>query len=276
MKTWDDAAELWLVERADKRTISDDNSKINWLSAAGLRGIPLSQIDRRLISDIAARKLKESSPSTANRYSALVRAILRRACIDWGWIDRTPKVRMFKEPPPRKTWFTKSQVSSLLEKLPAHQRNIVLFALATGLRQSNVARLRWDSVDRLRSTCTIAGIETKNGETLTIPLNDLAMAILDEQAGLHPEWVFVYRGRGIRCPNTRAWRNALKQVGLAGSRWHDLRHTWASWHIQSGTPLNIIQELGGWKSQAMVQRYAHLDVDHLRSHAQRITFQIHG
>ena len=59
--------------------------------------------------------------------------------------------------------------------------------------------------------------------------------------------------------------------GLRDFRWHDLRHTWASWHVQAGTPLLVLKELGGWASLDMVLRYAHLSADHLAEHAERIS-----
>ncbi|NEV60408.1 tyrosine-type recombinase/integrase [Thiorhodococcus minor] len=68
----------------------------------------------------------------------------------------------------------------------------------------------------------------------------------------------------------RAWRKALKRTGIEQFRWHDLRHTWASWHVQSGTPLHVLQELGGWSDFAMVRKYAHLAPEHLAEHAARI------
>ncbi|MBL4710919.1 MAG: tyrosine-type recombinase/integrase [Gammaproteobacteria bacterium] len=58
--------------------------------------------------------------------------------------------------------------------------------------------------------------------------------------------------------STKAWYKALKKTGLEGFRLHDLRHTWASWHVQAGTPLNALQELGGRSCAEMVRRYAHL------------------
>jgi len=63
--------------------------------------------------------------------------------------------------------------------------------------------------------------------------------------------------------NTKAWHNALKRVGIENFRWHDLRHTWVSWHIQEGTPLHVLLELGGRSSPEMVQKYAHLSNEHL-------------
>lgn len=62
----------------------------------------------------------------------------------------------------------------------------------------------------------------------------------------------------------------MQRAGLEGFRWHDLRHTWASWHVQAGTPLAVLKELGGWSTLDMVMRYAHLAPEHLAEHAERI------
>jgi integrase len=62
----------------------------------------------------------------------------------------------------------------------------------------------------------------------------------------------------------------VKRAGIEDFRWHDLRHTWASWHVQSGTPLHALQELGGWESSEMVRRYAHFSADHLAPYADRL------
>ncbi len=69
----------------------------------------------------------------------------------------------------------------------------------------------------------------------------------------------------------KAWKAALGRAGIADFRWHDLRHTWASWHVQVDTPLNALQELGGWESADMVRRYAHLAPDHLAEFAERLS-----
>jgi hypothetical protein len=70
--------------------------------------------------------------------------------------------------------------------------------------------------------------------------------------------------------NTKAWRQALDRAGIQDFRWHDLRHTWASWHVQNGTPLFAQQELGGWQSSEMARRYAHLSAEHLTPYADRL------
>ena len=74
----------------------------------------------------------------------------------------------------------------------------------------------------------------------------------------------------IRQVSTKAWYAALERAGITDFRWHDLRHTWASWHVQNGTPLHALQELGGWESSEMVRRYAHFSAEHLAPYADRL------
>ena len=83
--------------------------------------------------------------------------------------------------------------------------------------------------------------------------------------------MFSYRGKPITQVSTKAWYAALKRAGIADFRWHDLRHTWASWHVQNGTALFALQELGGWASTELVRRYAHLAADHLAPYAERLS-----
>lgn len=76
--------------------------------------------------------------------------------------------------------------------------------------------------------------------------------------------------RKMRVDSNTAWRAALKRAGIENFRFHDLRHTWASWLVQAGVPLSALQEMGGWESIEMVQRYAHLAPGHLKEHARHI------
>ena len=106
----------------------------------------LDQVTRDVIDQIRSAKLKEASKGTVNRYLALVRSVLIRARDEWEWVDKVPKVRLFKETNSRERSLTVEQAKALLAELPGHQREVVLFALATGLRQSNVLRLEWGQV----------------------------------------------------------------------------------------------------------------------------------
>ena len=79
-------------------------------------------------------------------------------------------------------------------------------------------------------------------------------------------FVFTYYGRPIGSPKT-AWRKMVRAADLPGFRWHDLRHTWASWHAMNGIPLDVLRQIGGWQTQSMVQRYAHLAPSYLAQFA---------
>jgi integrase len=145
--------------------------------------------------------------------------------------------------------------------------------LATGLRQRNILDLTWDRVDLARRIATIEG-DTKNGESLGVPLNDIAVAVLERQAGKHRSHVFTYKGKPLRTANTRAWRGALKACGIKDFRWHDLRHTWATWLRQNEVPSWVLQELGAWRTESMVRRYAHISVSHLQLYADQLIFPV--
>lgn len=240
-----------------KRSIDHDRRKLEWLRPL-LGNLHLVHVDRFVIADIGERKLIESSPSTANRYLALIRAIMRRAAFDWEWIDKPPRVRLYKEPSRRVRWLTPDQVRTLLDELHPHQRDACLFALATGLRHANVTGLRWDQVDFRRKTAWLYADQTKNEEDLHVSLNETALDVLRRRKGKHSEFVFTYNNRPIKRLSTRSWYKALKRAEITNFRWHDLRHTWASWLVQEGVPLYSVQEMGGWKTAKMVRRYAHL------------------
>ncbi|WP_414040733.1 tyrosine-type recombinase/integrase [Acidithiobacillus sp. M4-SHS-6] len=102
------------------------------------------------------------------------------------------------------------------------------------------------------------------------------MVIVLRQTGKHPERVFTYRRKPVRQTNTRAWTKALEKANIRNFRWHDLRHTWASWHVQAGTPLERLQEMGGWESIEMVRRYAHLAPEHLAGDSAKIDSLLKG
>jgi hypothetical protein len=88
--------------------------------------------------------------------------------------------------------------------------------------------------------------------------------------------VFSHRGKPIKEVSSRPWYAALRAAGIEDFGWHDLRHTWASWHVQNGTPLYALQEMGGWSSVEIVRRYAHLAADHLAPFAERLCVACRG
>ena len=79
---------------------------------------------------------------------------------------------------------------------------------------------------------------------IAVPLNDAALMVLRRRVGQHVERVFTYRGKPLKAANTMSWQHALKRAGIEDFRWHDLRHTWATWQRQAGTPTHELQKLG--------------------------------
>ena len=269
-RSWNEAVVKWLAETGHKATHADDVARLRWLDQY-LRGQPLDRISRDEIGRIGEIKARESSGPTANRTLALIRAILRRACYEWEWIDKAPKVRMFKERKRRVRWITRVEAERLLSLLPAHQADMARFALSTGLRQANVTGLEWSQLDMQRRVAWIHPDQAKARKAIPVPLNEEAVEVVRRQVGKHNARVFTFKGKPVRAVNTKAWTRALRRAGIEDFRWHDLRHTWASWHVQAGTSIQELQELGGWEAVEMVRRYAHLAPEHLAKAAARIT-----
>jgi integrase len=137
------------------------------------------------------------------------------------------------------------------------------FSLQTGLRAANVTGLDGSQVDMARRLAWVHPDQAKACKAIAVPLNAEAVALVRKQLGRHLTHVFSFRGKPVTQVSTKAWYAGLARAGITEFRWHDLRHTWASWHVQIGTPLFALQELGGWASTEMVRRYAHLAAEHL-------------
>lgn len=200
----------------------------------------------------------------------LIRAILNRAQKEWGWLEVIPAIRIRKVENRRIRWLTKVEAQRLIEELPPHLQEMVAFTLATGLRESNVTQLQWSQVNLDKQHALIHADESKSKRSIPVPLNKQALTIIRRQIGKNQTYVFTYQGNPVSRCNNHAWRKALHRAGIENFRWHDLRHTWASWHVQNGTPLHELQQLGGWSNYEMVLRYAHLSSDHLKIAAERV------
>ncbi|MFT7235287.1 MAG: integrase [Methylophagaceae bacterium] len=265
--TWKEAVVRWFRENQDKKTIKDDVAHVKWVDPF-IGEHFLDEVTRDKLDDITYAKLDTGvKPATVNRMMEVVRAILNRAYREWDWIDKAPYVRMLKEPKRRIRWLTSEEAQRILSFLPSHLVAMVRFSLATGLRESNVTGLEWSQVDLTRRVAWIHADQAKAGRSIGVPLNNEVIVLLRELQGNHSKFVFTYKGKPVKKGNTKAWRDALLKAGIFDFRWHDLRHTWASWHIQNGTPIHILQELGGWSDIRMVQRYAHLSSEHLSPYA---------
>ena len=130
----------------------------------------------------------------------------------------------------------------------------------TPIPRAGHAGPQWQQVDLTRQLAWVHPDQAKP-RRISVPLNGEAMAVVRKQVGKHPTCVFGYKAD---YPSQyQGFYAALDRAGIVDFRWHDLRHVWATWHVQNGTPLFAFQELGGWEGPEMARHYAHLAADHL-------------
>lgn len=254
-KTWNDAFLKWL--NAKERSESD----CYCLRALQYANRPLHHCTVESFTNVL--DTMAISPATYNRYISRIQAVLNLS----GQHIKIPKKPAGEG---RLRFLTEAEWERLYAELPAHLKPMALFAVKTGLRRHNVTHLMWEDVDMARKTLRVHADQTKAGKALGIPLGKASMAVLEAQQEAQKDapspWVFPYRSKPVTSVKT-AFGKALQRAGLQDFTWHGLRHTWASWHAMNGTDLPVLQELGGWASYTMVQRYAHLAPEHLAKYA---------
>ena len=289
--SWLDAKRRWL-EETRKRSKSTDENLFIFLDEH-LSDMPVQAVTREVIDRLRKVRLAEGvSEATVNRLMCLLRALLRKCEHDWQVIDRAPPVPMYRTQAQEPRWVTREEFKRLVAALPPHLAVAARFAVLTGLRMRSMLSLEWQNVDLIARRAWLPAEKMKGGVTFGFPLSDAAVLVLRDAKALqeqqerdHRQWcethdkgyaplempsVFTYRRKPIDDCNTVAFQYSVKAAGVAPLRWHDLRHTFASWALQSGvTPYELMQ-LGSWKSLRMVERYAHLSPDHLAEAAQKI------
>ena len=259
-KTWNDAVARWMGERSDKRSLDRDQQMANWLETYW-NGKVFTSITDDDVREVVDLKRQETTPSNANHYLKFIKALFNRS-IEWKWVVGNPvKMKPYKVNNRRVRFLTEQEYGKLMAELPSHLRAMAEFSVLTGLRRSNVTGLKWRRVDLERRLLWVDSSDYKSGRDHGIPLSDRVIAILKAEQGRHPEYVFTYHGNPVEQVNTKAWKSALKRAGVENFRWHDLRHTFASYHAMNGTPLLTLKALGGWQSLEMVNRYAHLSAE---------------
>lgn len=199
------------------------------------------------------------SPTTINRRLMVLRRICHLAHAKWEWIDKPvhKKVELIHGENQRHYYLTRAEVEKLRMNCTIQEAgDLIVLAAYTGLRWSEM----WQVTKRdVFNGALRLSARTKNGKPRSIPLHPKALAIA-ERMPLDITYTTL----------RKQWEQSRKLSGLGHFRWHDLRHTFASWLVQQGTQLQVVKELMGHSTIAVTMRYAHLCVDNLKEAVNRL------
>ncbi|MDE1479414.1 site-specific integrase [Xenorhabdus bovienii] len=286
--------ELWQLERLDKQperyfeemiimALRDAEPQSCFANKQIYARYFLSIFKGRKISSITSEEITNSLPThsnetksklsnaTQNRYRAFIMRSFSLA-YKMGWITKPHHVTRLREAKVRVRWLERHQAVELINNLSLDwMKKLVSFALLTGARKGEIFSLTWRNVDIDRRIAVITAENAKSGKARAVPLNDEVVSIL-RNLPRDCEFVFSSNAKRIKQISRTDFDRALKKSEIDDFRFHDLRHTWASWHAQSGTPLMALKEMGGWETLEMVNKYAHLSGEHLAKYSGVVTF----
>jgi integrase len=252
---------------------------------ARLGGHFLADITPAMLTDARAALLDEGkSLSTWNRYRALLTHVFTVAVREWGWTDKNPcaSIQPSREPRGRIRFLSENEVRALLaacrEHPHPHLHDVVLLALHTGARKDELLTLRWPCVDLARAQ--VRFLDTKNAEARTVPIIGRALDVLKERSRfrtLGNDLLFPAPTKPeVPCDIDRAFAQARDTAGLKDFRFHDLRHTAASYLAMAGCSLAEIGQVLGHKDSRVTARYAHLCDTHTRAVVDRLAQRLDG
>jgi integrase len=253
-------------------------------SLADINPINISECRDRLLREPGSKK-KKRSPATVVRYMAALSHALTVSVQEWGWLDDSPmrKVSKPKEPRGRVRLLDECERERLMQACKeGSDRNlytIVILALSTGARKSEILNLEWGDIDLNREVPVAILHKTKNDERRALPLAGHALELVRDLAKvrrLDTNLLFP-DSSGKKPINIRAaWEKALKKADVNDFRFHDLRHSAASYLAMNGASLAEIAEVLGHKTLQMVKRYSHLTDQHTASVVSRMNKKIFG
>ena len=225
---------------------------------------------RDLLSRTITNRKKQMSPARVNRYMAALSTALNTSIREWEWMEDNPmrKISKLKEPRGRVRYLNIEEKERLLvacKSVNNHLYLAVVLALSTGARQQEIWGLLWSDVNFEKGFITFT--ETKNDEFRSVPLVELGRELLLEHYRIRREDSDIVfpskKNPAVSYDFRNPWKKALVVAEVEDFRWHDLRHSCASYLAMNGVPMLTIAEILGHKTLSMVQRYTHLSTEHL-------------
>jgi integrase len=272
-RTFREAATRYL-QRADKATIRDDAGHLKMLDRF-IGDVSLERVHMGSLQGfIDWRKAQGRKNRTINYALQTVRHILNLCTGEWmdengiTWIAHAPKIKLLREDDKRGPYpLDWEEQFRLFSELPDYLRKMALFKVNTGCREAEVCSLRWEwerKVEPLNSSVfIIPGAKVKNRQDRLVVLNRLAKAVIEQVRGMHPEYVFSYRGKPVSNMNNRAWKEGRARAGLSEVRVHDLKHTFGRRLRAAGVSFEDRQDLLGHKSTGITTHYSMPELENL-------------
>ncbi|MCU7886286.1 MAG: site-specific integrase [Candidatus Thiodiazotropha sp. (ex Lucinoma annulata)] len=240
----------------------------------------LADVTPALLGESRDKLSKDRAPATVVRYLAALSHVFTVAVNEWGWLEDSPvrKVRKPQEPRGRVRFLSEDEkgpngdviegerarlLRACKQSGNPYLHTIVVLALSTGMRQGEILNLRWSDVDLKQGRIILH--ETKNGERRVVPLLGFARELLEEHSKIRRlDTDLLFPGRNPKRPVfiRSPWLEAVKKSEIEDLRFHDLRHSAASYMLMTGASLGEIAELLGHKTLQMVKRYSHLSEPH--------------
>ncbi len=246
-----------------------DQFSIKQLTSA-FKGRYLTEITPKMIEKYKADRLQDVAPATVNRELACLKHLYTKA-VEWSYVKTNPAkgIKLLKEPPGRLRYLSPDEVEALLKACASHIRPIVITALNTGMRKSEIIHLQWTNVDLKNRKIMV--VNAKNNEIRVIPINQTLYQELSTLAR-DTKTKYVFSGR-YGCPVgdiKKAFQGALERAGIVDFRFHDLRHTFGSQMVMQGVDIRTVQQLMGHKEIKMTMRYSHLSPGHVHEAMERL------
>ena len=243
--------------------------KIGYYKLSDITPSVIVQLRQDLINEKRANNGKFSD-TTVNRYITTIQCVFSIAVNEWELLEVNPffKVKKLKEPRGRVRYLTEQEKDLLLEECKRANNPylypVVLLAISTGARKMEILTLKWKNI--LFDDGLIILYETKNNETRSVPLVGKAKEVLkqlyeDRESDI---WVFPSQDGSKPFDVTRSWNKALKNTNIEDFRFHDLRHTAASYLAMSGSSLTVVGHILGHKTPQMTKKYSHLTNDYAK------------
>ena len=271
-RTFQEMMDRYVAERASlkapKSRLRDQAALTHLLPIFGKK--MLSEISPKLLAGYKAqRRIEQAAPATINKELQLVRHAFNLAMREWEWCRENPMHRVSMEQVRNEVdrWLTADEEERLMSVSSPWMREVMVFALNTGMRQGEILNLQWQEVDFSRGTLIV--MKSKNGTRRTIPLNAKVYELLAAKQAI----TGLSRGPVFKTPLgnllqvrflVREFCEARNRAGIPDFRFHDMRHTFATRLVQRGVDLYKVQRLLGHKTNLMTQRYAHHSPESLR------------